>query len=355
MYVRIDMNEIELSIIVPVYNSEKYLLKCINSILTQTYTAFELILVDDASTDNSGNICDTLASKDSRIQVIHHKKNRGLSISREDGFRASKGKWVSFIDNDDYITPTMYECLMKHKDKGDIICVRGEDKNCKEIEEFQSEIPKAAPQIMSGKVFCDQVYAKKTDFGCVGPIWAKIIKRNLIEETLERVIQYKKELYCVYFEDVLFVPMLFFYADRVVFINDLYYLHRHMKSNLSSTLIPKEYHYETVAAKKIVLQFFKNNGLVEAYRVYLTDCLLELQSVWYKVWKYETNDERKMNYNFFVDNYYNEYYREFMNYKKNGLSSWVKRISIMIFNKDRILWGKTIGTLYFNAIRKLLY
>ena len=128
-----------------------------------------------------------------------------------------------------------------------------------------------------------------------------------------------------------------------------------MKSNLSSTLIPKEYHYETVAAKKIVLQFFKNNGLVEAYRVYLTDCLLELQSVWYKVWKYETNDERKMNYNFFVDNYYNEYYREFMNYKKNGLSSWVKRISIMIFNKDRILWGKTIGTLYFNAIRKLLY
>ena len=65
---------------------------------------------------------------------------------------------------------------------------------------------------------------------------------------------YENDLYWVYFEDVLFVPMLFFYAQKIVFINDLYYLHRHMKSNLSSTLVPKEYHYETVVAKKIVLQ-----------------------------------------------------------------------------------------------------
>ena len=85
------------------------------------------------------------------------------------------------------------------------------------------------------------------------------------------------------------------------------------------------------------------------------DWLLELQSVWYKVWKYEVDKERKINFNVLVENYYNEYYREFMDYKSNGVGNFIKKISIMIFNKNKILWGKTIGTLYFNGIRKLLY
>ena len=76
-----------LSIIVPVYQAKEYLEKCINSILEQSFVDFELILVDDASTDHSGEICDTLAAEDPRIQVIHHEQNKGLSISREDGFQ----------------------------------------------------------------------------------------------------------------------------------------------------------------------------------------------------------------------------------------------------------------------------
>ena len=351
----VNEKNVELSIIVPVYNSQKYLSQCINSVLAQTHRSFELILVDDASTDHSGEICDTLAAEDPRIQVIHHEQNKGLSISREDGFQRSSGEWISFIDNDDYIVPDMYECLMQNKSKGDIICVRGEDRSCKEIETFRRKKTEADPIVMSGRNFCDQVYAKKADFGCVGPIWAKIIKRSLISKTLKKVEAYENDLYWVYFEDVLFVPMLFFYAQKIVFINDLYYLHRHMKSNLSSTLVPKEYHYETVVAKKIVLQFFKENGLSEAYREYLADWLLELQSVWYKVWKNEPDDEKKANFDSTVECYYKECYREFMKEKSNRVAKHIKKISIMIFHNNKVLWGKTFGTLYFNGIRKFLY
>lgn len=119
--------------------------------------------------------------------------------------------------------------------------------------------------------------------------------------------------------------------------------------------MPKEYHYETVVAKKIVLQFFKENGLSEAYREYLADWLLELQSVWYKVWKNEPDDEKKANFDSTVECYYKEYYREFMKEKSNRVAKHIKKISIMIFHNNKVLWGKTFGTLYFNGIRKFLY
>ena len=91
-----------ISIIIPVYNSEKYLQRCIDSIKSQTYNNIEILLIDDGSTDNSLQICNENALKDSRINVIH-KKNTGVSDTRNIGIAKSKGKYVSFIDSDDYI------------------------------------------------------------------------------------------------------------------------------------------------------------------------------------------------------------------------------------------------------------
>ena len=94
----------KVSVIVPVYNTEKYLPRCIESILAQTFTDFELILVNDGSTDKSGKICDEYAKKDSRIVVIH-KENGGVSSARNKGIEISQGELISFIDADDWITP----------------------------------------------------------------------------------------------------------------------------------------------------------------------------------------------------------------------------------------------------------
>lgn len=101
-----------ISVIVPVYNVEQYLEKCVNSITNQTYRNLEIILVDDGSTDNSGKICDHLAKNDSRIKVIH-KKNGGVAEARNFGIDVATGENISFIDSDDYINSKYFEILYK--------------------------------------------------------------------------------------------------------------------------------------------------------------------------------------------------------------------------------------------------
>lgn len=102
----------KISIIVPVYQVEKYLEKCVNSILGQTFTDFELILVDDGSTDRGPEMCDQYAKQDGRVKVIH-KKNGGLSDARNAGIDVAQGEYLGFVDSDDYIAPDMYELLYR--------------------------------------------------------------------------------------------------------------------------------------------------------------------------------------------------------------------------------------------------
>lgn len=103
----------KLSVIVPIYNVERYLPACIDSILAQTHKELEIILVDDGSTDACPTICDRYATMDPRIIVIH-KKNVGLSDARNAGLDIASGEWISFIDSDDWIEPDMYEKLLKN-------------------------------------------------------------------------------------------------------------------------------------------------------------------------------------------------------------------------------------------------
>jgi len=111
-----------ISVIVPVYNVEKYLDKCIESIIDQTYKNLEILLIDDGSTDNSGKMCDEWGKKEKRIKV-YHKKNGGLSDARNYAILKAKGEYLSFIDSDDWIEKNMYEklisgCIKNNKDIG---------------------------------------------------------------------------------------------------------------------------------------------------------------------------------------------------------------------------------------------
>lgn len=108
-----------ISVIVPVYKVEDYLDRCVESILAQTFTDFELILVDDGSPDNCPALCDAWAEKDKRIKVIH-KENGGLSDARNVGFAASCGEWITFIDSDDYVHPQMLQALYDATKKYDV-------------------------------------------------------------------------------------------------------------------------------------------------------------------------------------------------------------------------------------------
>lgn len=105
------MDEVLISVVVPVYNVEHYLKKCVDSICHQTYRNLEIILVDDGSTDCSGSLCDEFATSDSRIRVIH-KSNGGLSDARNAGMGLASGEWWMFVDSDDYIAPDTAETLL---------------------------------------------------------------------------------------------------------------------------------------------------------------------------------------------------------------------------------------------------
>lgn len=100
------------SIIVPVYNVERYLEECVSSLVSQTYRNIEIILVDDGSTDRSGALCDGFAGTDRRIRVLH-KANGGLSDARNHGLRVASGEWVSFVDSDDWVSPVFIEALLR--------------------------------------------------------------------------------------------------------------------------------------------------------------------------------------------------------------------------------------------------
>ncbi|MCD7885913.1 MAG: glycosyltransferase [Lachnospiraceae bacterium] len=114
------MEQPKVSIIVPVYKvPENYLRKCIESIMVQTLKDIEILLVDDGSPDNCGEICDSYASKDSRIRVLH-KKNGGLSSARNAGFFAATSKWIMFVDGDDWIEPDMCDYMYREGEKNDV-------------------------------------------------------------------------------------------------------------------------------------------------------------------------------------------------------------------------------------------
>ena len=107
-----------ISIIIPVYNAEKYLLKCLNSVINQTYNNLEIILVDDESTDNSSKIYNEFAKNDNRIKIFH-QKNKGVSSARNCGIDKARGKYIAFIDPDDEIESNM-EMIQLLKDAPDV-------------------------------------------------------------------------------------------------------------------------------------------------------------------------------------------------------------------------------------------
>lgn len=106
-----EINKGKISVIIPIYNTEKYLTRCIESVLSQAYSDLEIILVDDGSTDSSAQMCDEYALRDSRIRVVH-KENGGLSSARNAGLEVATGKYIGFVDSDDYISPDFYESLV---------------------------------------------------------------------------------------------------------------------------------------------------------------------------------------------------------------------------------------------------
>ena len=183
-----------ISIIIPIYNVEKYLNRCIDSIINQTYINLEIILVDDGSTDNCPKICDEYAKKDSRIKVIH-KKNGGVSSARNSGIINSSGEYIGFIDPDDYIEPTMYEELLYNLKKTNTkisMCGYSEVKNGKVVKSYTYN-----NQIISS----EQAIKDMFNGTFMGTVCNKLFMKKLILN--EKNILFNKNVHL--WEDMLFL------------------------------------------------------------------------------------------------------------------------------------------------------
>ena len=170
------MDSPKISVIVPVYNVEQYLPRCIDSILAQTFTDFELLLIDDGSTDNSGKVCDEYARKDSRIRVFH-KKNGGVSSARNTGLDNAHGEWVAFVDSDDTLdVDFLHYSFLDIPDFVDIV--------------FLSWAKKENGKIVFEKILPDVVYDhcnlhkafSDTDIVSMGIPWGRIYKMSVIQK-----------------------------------------------------------------------------------------------------------------------------------------------------------------------------
>ena len=174
------------SMIVPVYNSEKTLSRCIDSILNQTYRDFELILLNDGSTDTSGEICDAYAKKDSRVRVVH-KENTGVSDTRNRGIDLARGEYLQFLDSDDWITPDATALFVRTATEQQCDMV---------ISQFYRVIGEHVSQkgaidedgLMDRSTYANHMMQKPADF-YYGVLWNKFYKRSIITEHRLRMDQ----------------------------------------------------------------------------------------------------------------------------------------------------------------------
>lgn len=179
---------ISVSIIIPVYNIEKFLPACLNSIIAQTYSNIEIILVNDGSKDGSGAICDEYAKNDSRIKVLH-KDNEGVANARLDGFSLSTGEYITFVDGDDYISTDYIEKLIEPVNKYQVDLV-----SCNHNSQYGDEISpshyiaeglfdksKLTSFIASDYLYCDEL----AHSGIPVFLCTKLIKRDLVAKGLE--------------------------------------------------------------------------------------------------------------------------------------------------------------------------
>lgn len=269
-----------ISVIIPVYKVESYLHRCIDSILNQQYKNLEVILVNDGSPDNCGNICDRYAKQDNRIKVIH-KKNGGLSDARNAGLEIASGDYISFIDSDDLIHPQMYsklynlikktgadiaQCEYVRFDRG----VNLQDLNENAVEKVYTNIQALEALIESNKL--------------VPPVWNKLYKRDLFSK-----IRFPKDKI---HEDEFTTYKLFFEANKIAYIDlPMYYYFINHSGIMRNLNIEHKFHWiEAIEERN---SFFKLNNLENLYLKSSEKLYFHLLKTRYIILRTQSTDNRK--------------------------------------------------------------
>lgn len=226
------------SVIVPIYNTDKYLRECLDSIINQTYKNFELILVDDGSTDLSGEICDEYAAKYDFVKVIH-QENKGVSAARNAGIEASRYEWISFVDSDDWIDPEMFKVLRQHisQNNADLYSF-----NMNMVDEYGQNgmarifsVENKVTEFRDEESKFDYFFSVLLPGNAGNTVWERIFRKEIITENNLRFISRET----VYAEDILFVFQYMLFAEKIESISSILYNYRVRNDSLTNKVDKK--------------------------------------------------------------------------------------------------------------------
>lgn len=259
---------IKYSFIVPVYNTEKFLKKCLDSLVNQTYKDFEIIVVNDGSTDKSSNIISKYQKKYKNIIVID-KENEGLSMARNRGVQKSSGKYIIFVDSDDYVSNKLLEEVDKKIDDSDILRfqIATEDEEYTKINEYHEE----GFESMCGY----DAFKYLSSYHFVEPAWCYVIRRDYY---IENKFSFKKD---VYHEDFGLIPHVIYKARKVKSIDFIgyYYIQRNgsiMNNNDYKKTVKKA--FDMLEQYKTMRLFAKNinrkNNLDDYFLSYISNSVI---------------------------------------------------------------------------------
>lgn len=313
-----------ISIIVPVYNVERYLEKCVNSIINQTYKNLEIILVDDGATDSSGNMCDELAKSDNRIKV-YHKENGGLSDARNYGVERATGDYIGFVDSDDYIDSEMYEELYEAIKKENVDVV---ECNLKIIYPDRVEL---FTEQKYYNVYTKQEYLE--EYLKIEKIFGSACVR-LIKSDIAKKLKFPVgKLY----EDTYYAYDLIEKVDRYVIMNNPYYNYLMRENSITNTKFnPRIFDLIEIVEKFRKTTYENYPGLKEA-----ADCR--------KMYAYFS----VLNSILLEENYRdNEYYSEILSYFKRNYISLLKNKYINRNRKLSVILIKLNIDLYRKVLMK---
>lgn len=237
----------QISVIVPVYQAEKYIGLCIESVLAQTFSDFELILVDDGSTDSSGKICDQYADRDRRIRVIH-TRNKGAAAARNKGLAVAVGMYIIFVDSDDYIRQDMLLKLYETIVGSSYDLVVCDFMNIYENQEKNFQVG-LSEETVTGMDVLSHLKNRK-NYGIWTVVWNKIYPKKLLEG-----MRFPEGRY---FEDEFFSDQLYLKCRQIHVIPDALYNYRILSSSTMNTQKAENYLDLIDAFKERILIYFKH-------------------------------------------------------------------------------------------------
>ena len=300
----------QVSIIVPVYQVEKYIRKCIESIQAQTFSDFELILVDDGSKDASGKICDEYAKKDDRIKVIH-KENGGLSDARNVGIQVSSGSYIALVDSDDLIAQSfieeLYECCIK-SNAMIAVCAYSKFSNGDEIIISNNQ---GNAQIISGRELVKQIYCGQAGkFGFVA--WNKLYSRKLFDS-----VQYP---FGRIYEDTFTTYKLFLNSNQIALLNKSLYFYRIRPESIMSARVSLKKIKDGIDADASVVKYFQENQDYEILS-YVSSYFCKQAVLTYYKWIPKVNHAEKAE----AKKYLKTVYRQTWNYCRESNMEFKKK------------------------------